>query len=152
MTTLESLWGEVAAAVATVEDPEYPGVTIVDLGLLESIDIGDDGHVRIELTPTFSGCPALGMIGDDVTRAVQAVDGVSGVEVSWVAAPVWTTDRISPLARWRLARDLTVVVGTSWCPVCDQGPLELVSDVGPSRCRAIRRCTACGEIVEQVRS
>lgn len=152
MSTADPLWHAVASAVSTVDDPEYPGVSIVDLGLLESIDVNADGHVTVSLTPTFSGCPALGMIGDDVTKAVQAVGGVTTVQVEWLAAPVWSTDRISPLARWRLARELTVVVASSWCPVCGGDHLELVSDVGPARCRAVRRCTSCGEIVEQMRS
>lgn len=144
-------WDAVASAVATVEDPEYPGVSIVDLGLLESIDVDAGGSVTVSLTPTFSGCPALGMIGEDVTSAVMAVDGVNAVRVEWLATPVWSTDRVSPVARWRLAHDLTVVVGPSWCPVCHGGPLELLSDAGPARCRAVRRCAACGEIVEQLR-
>ncbi|HEY5875221.1 MAG TPA: iron-sulfur cluster assembly protein [Ilumatobacteraceae bacterium] len=143
----------VAAAVATVADPEFPGVSVVELGLLESIRVDPDGHVRVSLLPTFSGCPALSMIGDDVARAVEAVDGVHRVEVVWLAAPLWTTERISPSARLRLAQEFTVVVGAAApCPVCAGGPLELVSDVGPTRCRAVRRCAACGEVVEQVRT
>jgi ring-1,2-phenylacetyl-CoA epoxidase subunit PaaD len=143
----------VAAAVATVADPEFPGVSVVELGLLESIRVDPDGHVRVSLLPTFSGCPALTMIGDDVAKAVEAVDGVHGVEVVWLAAPLWTTERISPSARLRLAHDFTVVVGAaSPCPVCAGGSLELASDVGPTRCRAVRRCSACGEVVEQVRT
>ena len=141
-----------AAAVETVDDPEFPGVSVVELGLLESIGVDRDGQVRVSLLPTFSGCPALTMIGDDVARAVEAVDGVQRVEVVWLAAPLWTTDRISPSARRRLAQEFTVVVGAAPCPVCAGGPLELASDVGPTRCRAVRRCAACGEVVEQVRT
>ena len=148
----DALEARVAAAVGTVADPEFPGVSVVELGLLESIRVDRDGHVRVSLLPTFSGCPALTMIGDDVARAVEAVDGVHRVEVVWLAAPLWTTERISSSARLRLAREFTVVVGAARCPVCAGGPLELASDVGPTRCRAVRRCTACGEIVEQVRT
>ena len=150
--SLDSLEARAAAAVGTVDDPEFPGVSIVELGLLESIRVDRDGRVRVSLLPTFSGCPALSMIGDDVASAVGAVDGVRGVDVEWLAAPLWTTDRISPSARLRLAREFTVVVGAAPCPGCDGGPLELASDVGPTRCRAVRRCAACGEVVEQVRT
>ena len=148
----DSLEERVATAVGTVDDPEFPGVSVVELGLVESIRVDRDGRVRVSLLPTFSGCPALSMIGDDVTKAVTAVDGVGRVEVVWLAAPLWTTERISPSARLRLAREFTVVVGAARCPVCAGGPLELVSDVGPTRCRAVRRCAACGEVVEQVRT
>ena len=63
---LDSLEARVAAAVGTVDDPEFPGVSVVELGLLESIRVDRDGRVRVSLLPTFSGCPALSMIGDDV--------------------------------------------------------------------------------------
>jgi ring-1,2-phenylacetyl-CoA epoxidase subunit PaaD len=148
----DSLEARVAAAVATVADPEFPGISIMDLGLVETIRVDQDDHVRVALVPTFSGCPALSMIRDDVTSAVEAVDGVGAVEVVWLAAPLWTTERITSSARHRLAQEFTVVVGADRCPVCAGGPLELASDVGPTRCRAVRRCAACGEVVEQVRT
>jgi ring-1,2-phenylacetyl-CoA epoxidase subunit PaaD len=152
LDSLDSLESRVAAAVATVDDPEFPGVSVVDLGLLESIRVDGDGRVLVSLLPTFSGCPALSMISDDVVSAVEGVDGVHRVDVVWLSAPLWTPERISPSARHRLAREFTVVVGAARCPVCAGGLLELVSDVGPTRCRAVRRCAACGEVVEQVRT
>ncbi|MGD9701315.1 MAG: 1,2-phenylacetyl-CoA epoxidase subunit PaaD [Acidimicrobiia bacterium] len=147
-----ALEAAVASAVATVDDPEFPGVSIVDLGLLVAIQADGDGQVTVSLTPTFSGCPALQMIGDDVNRAVEAVDGVQRVDVVWLAAPLWTTDRISPPARQQLARQFAVVVDATMCPQCEGGPLALVSEVGATRCRAVLRCSACGELVEQVRT
>src|SRR5688572_25999696 len=70
----------VRLALAAVDDPEMPGVSIVDLGLLESIECDDDGRVVIGLIPTFSGCPALDVIREDVRRAVAALDCVTHVE------------------------------------------------------------------------
>ena len=143
------------AAVASVDDPEYPGVSIVDLGLLERLTILPDGRVEVGLIPTFSGCPALAVIAGDVAAAVDAVPGVTGADVRWLASPVWTTQRISDDARVELGRSFTVAVTIGGrqarCPRCG-GPTEERSMFGPSRCRAVHRCTACNETVEVVRA
>ncbi len=76
-----SLRERVLAAVTSVDDPEYPGISIVDLGLLETIDVSADGAVGVGLIPTFSGCPALGMIADDVRVVVGDIAGVGSVAV-----------------------------------------------------------------------
>lgn len=140
-------------AVAAVDDPEFPGVSIVDLGLLESIDV-DGSCVLVELVPTFSGCPALDVIAADVRGAVGAVDGVDTVDVRFVAAPVWTPARVSPAARRALADRFTVAVELGdrpvRCPRC-AGTTTEVSAFGPTRCRSVHRCSACDEIVEVVR-
>ncbi len=82
MTVDATLTDAALAAVATVDDPEIPGVSIVDLGLLETITTTDDGRVTIGLIPTFSGCPALAMIASDVEAAVVGVPGVEAVTVN----------------------------------------------------------------------
>lgn len=165
-TTLELA---VHAAVAGIDDPEYPGISIVDLGLLESIDLGPGpgahaegaagAAVTIGLVPTFSGCPALGAIADDVRAAVEAVAGVGRVRVDWLIAPVWTIDRVSADARRRMAEEFTVAVeirgrggaATSRCPRCGTATVEQ-SPFGPSRCRSVHRCPQCSETVEVMRA
>ncbi|MEM7286556.1 MAG: iron-sulfur cluster assembly protein [Actinomycetota bacterium] len=141
-------------AVASVDDPEYPGISIVDLGLLEVLEIAD-GSACIGLVPTFSGCPALGLIAEQVTAAVQAVEGVTTVDVEWLRAPAWTVDRVSADARAAMARDFTVSVQLGAkpapCPRCG-GDTVQESLFGPSRCRAVHRCPACSETVEVMRS
>ena len=141
-------------AVASVDDPEYPGISIVDLGLLEILDV-TDSRARIGLIPTFSGCPALAMIADEVTAAVAAVDGVSDVDVEWLHSPAWTVDRVSADARAAMAREFTVSVqlGTkpAPCPLCG-GDTVQESMFGPSRCRSVHRCPSCSETVEVMRS
>lgn len=147
-------------AVARVDDPEYPGVSIVDLGLLEAIDVGDldpagSHHVTIGLVPTFSGCPALAIISADVDASVRTVDGVGDVEVRWLTTPAWDVSRISHDARGTLAREFTVAVEITGrapsCPLCGS-PTAEHSMFGPSRCRSVHRCTSCSETVEVVRS
>ena len=141
-------------AVASVDDPEYPGISIVDLGLLEVLQVADN-RARVGLIPTFSGCPALLMIADEVRTAVAAVDGVDSVEVEWLTSPAWTVDRVSTDARSAMAREFTVSIqlGTkpAPCPLCG-GDTVPESMFGPSRCRSVHRCPACSETVEVMRS
>ncbi|MEM7274626.1 MAG: iron-sulfur cluster assembly protein [Actinomycetota bacterium] len=145
----------VLAAVATVDDPEYPGVSILDLGLFESLSIGPDGQVDLDLVPTFSGCPALAMIAEDVRAAVRTVPGVGDVTVAWLAAPAWTTDRVTARGRAALAQEFTVAVriGRSepQCPRCG-GRLDDRSLFGPSRCRSVALCGDCRETIEIMRA
>ena len=148
----------VRAAIATVDDPEYPGISIVDLGLLESIDVQPDGGVVVGLVPTFSGCPALAMIAADVRRAVTAVDDMAGpqtVDVRWLASPTWTIDRVTDNARQAMAREFTVAIRIGRdpvpCPRCGADTTEN-SMFGPSRCRAVHVCRSCTEVVEVMRA
>lgn len=148
------LEASVHRAVSSVDDPEYPGISIVDLGLLETIDVAADGLVRVGLIPTFSGCPALAIIADEVVAAVASVDGVASCEVDWLSSPAWHTDRISHEARACLERKYTVAVQlgerSPTCPLCASKTVEQ-SMFGPSRCRSVHTCTGCGETVEVVR-
>ncbi|MEM8922486.1 MAG: iron-sulfur cluster assembly protein [Actinomycetota bacterium] len=163
-TTLELA---VHAAVAEVDDPEYPGISIVDLGLLESIHLSDVATdtdqtgvtATLGLVPTFSGCPALGAIADDVRAAVENVPGIGEVRVEWLITPVWTIDRVSADARRRMAEEFTVAVEirgrsgapSSRCPRCGAETIEQ-SPFGPSRCRSVHRCPQCSETVEVMRT
>jgi len=145
----------IVAAVATVDDPEYPGVSIVDLGLYESCDIDDEGRVIVGLIPTFSGCPALAVIAEDVERAVKGVDGVNGVIVEWLRSPVWDSSRLTQRAHAQLASEFTVAVQIgrhpTACPRCGHFTVQQ-SMFGPSRCRAVHRCPNCSEAVEVMRT
>jgi len=154
MTDLIRLEAKVHSAIASVDDPEYPGISIVDLGLLEAITISPDAHVNVGLIPTFSGCPALSVIADDVQAAVDGVEAVTSCTVEWLSSPAWHTDRISHEARSCLERKFTVAVQlgerTPTCPCCASKTVEQ-SMFGPSRCRSVHSCTGCGETVEVLR-
>ena len=161
--SLIGLQAAVYNAVASVHDPEYPGISIVDLGLVENVSTTDTdaaspamGQVMatIGLVPTFSGCPALAVIATDVHRAVEAVDGVGAVSVEWLRVPVWTPDRVTDAGRAALAEDFTVAVAIGSaepaCPRCGGSTTEQ-SMFGPSRCRSVRRCQHCSENLEVMR-
>ena len=144
---------DIVRAVGSVDDPEYPGVSIVDLGLLERVAV-NDGVASVALIPTFSGCPALAIIKEDVEAAVIEVDGVESVSVAWLTTPAWTPDRLSKDGRAALATEFTVAVKIGStdpaCPLCG-GPTVEKSMFGPSRCRSVHRCETCRETVEVMR-
>lgn len=146
--------GSLEAVLTTVDDPEYPGLSIVDLGLVESFDVVD-GHVTVGLIPTFSGCPALQMIADDVVAAFSIRPDATGCTVTWLPGPVWSTERLSEAGQARLAADYTVVLrrkdGTLRCPVCGSDTVTDQSMAGPTRCRSIAWCGDCRNPVEVMR-
>jgi ring-1,2-phenylacetyl-CoA epoxidase subunit PaaD len=145
-----AVWG----ALRAVDDPEYPGVSIVDLGLVEAVRI-ERGRVEVDLVPTFSGCPALEMIAADVRGAVAAIDGIEAVDVRFVPTPAWTPERITPAGRAAIAREFSVAVEApsrpAECPRCGVAALVEESMFGPVRCRSIHVCRACGERIEVIR-
>ena len=144
---------EICDAVSAVEDPEDPGLSIVDLGLLEAVQVAGT-RVAVGLIPTFSGCPALAVIAGDVRDAVSRIDGTTEVDVVWLRTPSWSTERLTSHARQILAGTFSVGVqigsGAPPCPRCGE-PTETRSAFGPSRCRAVHTCSRCKEPVEVLR-
>ncbi|MXV86750.1 MAG: DUF59 domain-containing protein [Acidimicrobiales bacterium] len=147
----------VLEAVSSVCDPEYPDLTIAELGILESVTVPDgDSAIRIELVPTMLGCPALDVIASDVTAAARSACMGSdvSVEVVFVADPVWTPDRISPDAVEFMAREYSVAVRRARshapCPICGNAALEHRSDFGPTPCRSVEWCPSCRNPIEVV--
>ena len=148
-------------AVYGVTDPEYPDISIIDLGLLETLDTLPSGcgaerlTVRVGLIPTFSGCPALAMIADDVRSAVEKLPAVDACEVTWLSSPTWSTNRVGAAAQKRLSSDYTVVLrrknGSLRCPVCGSDAVTDQSSAGPTRCRSVAWCTNCRNVVEVMR-
>jgi ring-1,2-phenylacetyl-CoA epoxidase subunit PaaD len=144
------------AAAAAVLDPEIPVVTIADLGILRSVERDDaTGRLIVSLTPTYSGCPAIEAIQQDV-RAALADAGWPDAEVRRVLSPAWTTDSITPEGRRKLqqvgiaspaprAASVTVRIGNVICPRCGSGQTELVSAFGATPCKSLRRCQSCLE-------
>ena len=145
---------DVLDALRTVDDPEYPGVSVVDMGMIVAAGI-TDGRATVELMTTFSGCPALDIISSDIAKAVGELDGIADVEVQR-STEAWDTSRLSEHARAVMARDFTVAVSApgkpTECPRCGAAALVEQSPFGPARCRAVHRCGSCHEIVEVLRA
>ena len=149
---------------AAVKDPELPMLTIADLGILRGVR--EDGeHVTVEITPTYSGCPAMGAIRADVTRQLNEA-GYRDVEVRTVLQPAWTTDWITAAGRRTLAENgiappqaapgrVTLQLGrraTADCPLCGSSDTVELSRFGATACKALHRCRACAEPFELIKA
>lgn len=138
-------------AVSAVPDPEIPVVTIVDLGMVRAVRLAADGAVEVDLTPTYTGCPATRVIAEEV-RAALAAAGIGEARVNLVLSPAWTTDWITPEGRAALQRhgiappprrgepDAPVP-----CPRCGSTDTEEISRFGSTPCKALWRCRTCRE-------
>ena len=132
--------------VALVVDPEIPVLTIDDLGVLREVEVVD-GRVVVTITPTYSGCPAMRQIADDI-RAALSREGVASAEVRTVHSPAWSTEWMSEEGRRKLDEfgvapptDQTAVV----CPRCRAGDPAMVARFGSTACKALMVCSSCGE-------
>jgi ring-1,2-phenylacetyl-CoA epoxidase subunit PaaD len=139
---------------AAVEDPEVPVVTIEDLGILRSVDVDETGAVRVAITPTYSGCPAMDTIRADLLAAF-AEAGHHDVQVDFVLAPAWTTDWMTDegkrkLEEFGIAPPRTVggVVPLTLslrCPQCGSPDTRELSRFGSTACKSLWVCNACRE-------
>jgi ring-1,2-phenylacetyl-CoA epoxidase subunit PaaD len=154
--------------VAQVVDPEMPMLTLDDLGVIRSVEEHPDG-VTVTITPTYSGCPAIEVMRDDLRSALTGA-GYGPVEVRTVLSPAWSTDWISDAGRHKLAEagiappgraapraagpiPLTLVPPSSAvrCPQCGAPRTEEFSRFGPTPCTALRRCLSCREPFEHMK-
>lgn len=92
---------DVRSAMKQVEDPEL-GINVVDLGLLYGVDISQDGYVRLEMTLTSMGCPLTEQILDDSRQAILPLEGVTGVDISWVWEPAWSPEMMTEEGRFMM--------------------------------------------------
>jgi len=156
---------------ASVLDPEVPVLTIEDLGILRSVESGEDGVV-VTITPTYSGCPAMDAIRDDIVSAFAA-EGRQDVRVDFVLAPAWTTDWMSEAGRRKLAAygiapprpmpgadtgqpgepgqpvPLTLSLR---CPQCGSPDTRELSRFGSTACKSLWVCSACREPFDHFKS
>jgi ring-1,2-phenylacetyl-CoA epoxidase subunit PaaD len=155
------VWDELAA----IPDPEIPAISLVELGVIGSVTV-DDRRVEVELLPTFVGCPAIGVMQEQITERVGALGVADEVEVRLSFNPPWTSDRITPEGRERLRlsgfapphlgpapvdaslQELTVL-GVAECPYCGSRNTTLENPFGPTLCRAIYHCADCRQPFEQ---
>jgi ring-1,2-phenylacetyl-CoA epoxidase subunit PaaD len=143
----------IAGAIA---DPEIPVLTIADLGVLRDARVDARGVVELDITPTYSGCPAMTMIADTIAATLAAA-GIAA-RVKLVLAPAWTTDWMTREGREKLRaygiappppratrRALFAEDDAIACPRCGSTETEKLSEFGSTPCKALWRCTACRE-------
>lgn len=156
-----------ARAVAeTVTDPELPMLTLADLGVLREVEVGPTGRVVVSITPTYSGCPAMGEMRADLLARLHEA-GFGDAEVRTVLHPAWTTDWISAAGRAALAEygiappgpapraaagpvPLTLAPPPRHvpCPQCGSSDTVLRSEFSATACKSLWRCRACLEPFE----
>ncbi|MFE0036350.1 1,2-phenylacetyl-CoA epoxidase subunit PaaD [Streptomyces sp. NPDC059015] len=151
-----ALEAELRRLAGSVPDPELPVLTLEELGVLRGVQILGPGRVEVELTPTYTGCPAIEAMASDIERVLHEY-GVAEVSVVKVLSPAWSTDDISADGRRKLAEfgiapprptavDGTVPLTlTVRCPHCGSTDTELLSRFSSTACKALRRCVSCRE-------
>ncbi len=162
----EDLLAQVEHDLRRVPDPEIPVVTLEDLGVVRAVERAGDG-LRVTITPTYSGCPAMSAM-EDAVRAVGRRAGVP-VEVVTRLAPAWTTDWMSEGGREALRRfgiapptgerahgaapvGLTLQRRVVACPRCGSEDTEEVARFGSTACKALRRCRSCREPFDEFKT
>jgi ring-1,2-phenylacetyl-CoA epoxidase subunit PaaD len=153
---------------STVTDPEMPMLTLADLGVLRDV-YDDGGTLVVTITPTYSGCPAMATMRDDLRRRLGA-SGFADVDIHTVLEPAWSSDWISPEGRRKLAEHgisppthgparsggpialtLTPPRRRLHCPQCGSPNTELTSEFGATSCKSLHRCLDCREPFDHVK-
>jgi ring-1,2-phenylacetyl-CoA epoxidase subunit PaaD len=142
------------AAAAAVVDPEIPVLTIEDLGVLRAVEVTGHG-VEVRITPTYTGCPAMGVIALEVELALARA-GIAQARVTTVMAPAWTTDWLSEAGRAKLLAYGIAPPGKAGrralfgdeaasCPRCGSAETVLLAEFGSTACKSLRQCPSCRE-------
>ncbi|CCD39292.1 Phenylacetate-CoA oxygenase, PaaJ subunit [Candidatus Paraburkholderia kirkii UZHbot1] len=157
-TTIERAWSVLEA----VPDPEIPVVSIRELGILRDVRHGEDGVLEVVITPTYSGCPAMSQIAQNIAQAIEQA-GLGAHRVKTVLAPAWTTDWITDEAREKLRRYGIAPPAAACsnaekpirfvpykkeaipCPRCGSTHTEKLAQFGSTACKALYRCVDCRE-------
>jgi ring-1,2-phenylacetyl-CoA epoxidase subunit PaaD len=155
---------EVWAALAEVPDPELPAVSLVELGVVHAVEV-EGVHVRVELVPTFLGCPALDAMRAGAAAAVARLGAEPDVTIA--TGEAWSTDRITPAGREKLREAgigppaprpaqasgvVQLTKGVFRCPWCGSTDTRLENVFGATPCRSLRWCAACRQPFEQLKT
>jgi ring-1,2-phenylacetyl-CoA epoxidase subunit PaaD len=156
----------VLAALDEVPDPEVPAISVVELGVVRDVEI-DGRAITVVITPTYSGCPAMKAIEDDILAALRG-QGWPDARVRTVFAPAWTTDWMTDAAREKLRAYGIAPPGRApheefvvlrrraaapvACPFCGSTATALRSEFGSTACKAMHYCNACRQPFEEFKA
>jgi ring-1,2-phenylacetyl-CoA epoxidase subunit PaaD len=157
--------GEILELLRAVKDPEVPVLDVVELGIVRGVEISGN-RVRVDITPTYSGCPALKMIEDEIVATLKS-HGYEDVAVKTIYSPAWTTDWLSNETKEKLraagiapphtveAEPLVMLERARrsvTCPYCGSAATEEKSEFGSTACKAIHYCNACHQPFDEFKS
>lgn len=148
----------ILSLLSEIPDPEIPVITIVELGVIRKITLIDDTNIELNITPTYSGCPAMKQIEDDVRKKLTE-DGFTSIKITMVFSPAWTTDWLTEeaknkLQKYGIAPPEHTTEDKSWmtgkpksvtCPRCKSKNTKLISQFGSTACKALYQCQDCLE-------
>ncbi len=147
---------QILSILEKVHDPEIPVLNVIEMGIVRNVELSGDA-VRVDITPTYSGCPAMKMIEDDIAWALKSA-GVVNVEVRTIHSPAWTTSWMSGETKAKL-KDYGIAPPTALnknpaishpmagaiipCPYCNSVDIELRSTFGSTPCKSFYFCKNC---------
>lgn len=155
---------DIKTALYDVKDPEIPTISLVDLGIVTSIEVDSENNVFVQLTPTFSGCPALKIMEELVEERIRKIDGVKEIKVETNFDVQWNTDMISEAGLIAIKKHglappqkmsscsgvggLQTLLDEMACPYCDSQNTQVKNTFGPTLCRSIHYCADCFQTFE----
>jgi ring-1,2-phenylacetyl-CoA epoxidase subunit PaaD len=148
---------EIFEYLSEIPDPEIPVISIVELGVIRDI-LAEGKNITVKLTPTYSGCPAMKQMEDDVRKKLAGL-GFENIEIKTIYNPPWTTDWLSTEAKLKLQKygiappeesstDKSFLTGKQkdvTCPRCKSTETNMVSQFGSTACKALYQCKNCLE-------
>ena len=153
MVTEKEIWG----FLEEVSDPEVPVLSVVDLGVVRTVELKNDTTCKITITPTYTGCPAMKTMEEDIISKLNE-KGISDVSVELTLHPSWTTDWLSENGKRKLKEygiappehevDKSVLFAEPTvvpCPLCNSTNTKMVSQFGSTACKAHYQCNECLE-------
>ncbi len=153
MVTEKEIWG----FLEEVSDPEVPVLSVVDLGVVRTVELKNEKTCKITITPTYTGCPAMKTMEEDIISKLNE-KGISDVSVELTLHPSWTTDWLSENGKRKLKEygiappehevDKSVLFAEPTvvpCPLCNSTNTKMVSQFGSTACKAHYQCNECLE-------
>ena len=152
---------EILGILSRIADPEIPVLNIVEMGIVRDAEV-KGGTVHVDITPTYSGCPAMKVIQDDIVSALKA-HGFPNVSVNTIYSPAWTTAWMSDATKLKLKeygiappgnrteRVVVLIPGMKEvipCPFCGSERTELRSEFGATACKSLLYCADCRQPFE----
>jgi len=152
---------DILSLLSEIPDPEIPVITIVELGVIRKVILNSQTNIEVIITPTYSGCPAMKQMEDDV-KSKLSENGFSEIKITMVYNPPWTTDWLSEEAKLKLQKygiappeenttDKSFLTGkpkSVTCPRCKSKHTSMISQFGSTACKALYKCNECLEVFD----